>query len=386
MRTDRPGYQGRKKTDGSIVHYWNPQRAVKGAPKVLAIVRLPDDSIDEQICTFCQLRTRELRLEIMRAGAAPTFDGTIKSLIDRYRHDETSTWHAIKFSTRTRDYEPSLRIIEKNVGAVGIRDLKASDFKRWFGQWRRKGHRRASGCVKLLRIIFSYGAGEKLRGCKQARDILSGIRFDHPPSRAIAMTYDQCLAIVKASVELNCPSVGFVEALKFESGLRRIDVIGEWIPGQPGAPFNWRGLTAENLSPDHVLRLRTSKTGVEVARDLNAMPLVMEALQSYSIPEAGPIVLDEDTGKPYRNDSYHKKFIKVRSKSGIPKTVWSMDTRAGAVSETVAATGSLELASNLATHASTAMTKIYSRGDGLEASRKISEARRLSRASETSEA
>lgn len=44
------------------------------------------------------------------------------------------------------------------------------------------------------------------------------------------MTYEQCLAIVKISAEMKCPSIGFVEALKFESALRRIDVIGEWAP------------------------------------------------------------------------------------------------------------------------------------------------------------
>ncbi|MBB3388950.1 hypothetical protein FHT82_001673 [Rhizobium sp. BK275] len=56
-----------------------------------------------------------------------------------------------------------------------------------------------------------------------------------------------------------------------------------------------------------------------------------------------------------------------------------MDTRAGAVSETVEATGSLEMASNLATHTTVKMTKKYSRGDGLEQNRKIAEARAESR-------
>jgi len=43
------------------------------------------------------------------------------------------------------------------------------------------------------------------------------------------------------------------------------------------------------------------------------------------------------------------------------------------------ATGSLELASNLATHSTTKMTKKYSRGDGLETSRRIAEARAAKR-------
>ncbi|ACM27554.1 phage integrase [Rhizobium rhizogenes] len=383
MRTDRPGYQSRRRPDGSLVHYWNPQRAVKGASKSLGIVRLADDSIDEQIVAECQRRTQELRIELMRDGAAPTFDGTIKSLAERYRRDTTSSWHSVKFSTRIRDYEPSLRVIEKNVGEIDIHSLKGSDFKRWFSQWKKKGHRRATGCVKLLRVILSYGAGERLRGCKQARDILSGIRFDLPASRKVAMTYDQCLAIVQASAELKCPSIGFVEALKFESALRRIDVIGEWVPNPEDGPFLWRGLTVENLTKDLILKLKTSKTGVEMARDLKVMPLVVEALKAYRIPEIGPVVIDEDHGKPYWDNRYTIKFRKVRAAAGVPDDVWSMDTRAGAVSETVEATGSLELASNLATHSTTKMTKKYSRGDGLKTGREIAEARTANRASAT---
>lgn len=51
----------------------------------------------------------------------------------------------------------------------------------------------------------------------------------------------------------------------------------------------------------------------------------------------------------------------------------------GAVTETVEATGSIEMASNLAPYSTVKMTKKYSRGDGLEASRKIAEARAESR-------
>ncbi len=383
MRTDRPGYQSRPRKDGSLVHYWNPQRAVKGASKALSLIRLPDDSTDEQISAECQRLTKELRAEVRKAGAEPAFDGTIRSLIEKYRHDRTSSWHSVKHSTRIRDYEPSLRVLAKNVGDRDVNALRASDFTRWFTQWKKKGHRRASGAIKLLRIVLSYGAGERLRGCRQARDILAGMRFELPASRDVAMTYEQCLAIVKMSAKLNCPSIGFVEALKFESALRRIDVIGEWAPPEGGGPFRWRGPTAQNLSKDLILKLKTSKNGAEVARDLNAMPLVLEALKAYTIPEIGPIVIDEDHGKPYWENRYAEKFRKVRDKAGVPSHVWSMDSRAGAVSETVEATGSLELASNLATHSTTKMTKKYSRGDGLETSRKIAEARKANRPSAT---
>lgn len=375
MRTDRPGYQKRENRDGTVAHYWNPKRAVKGSPDYLHIRRLPDELTDAQIAAECQKLTAELRKELDGLDAPPQYDGTIKALVNLYRWDKTSSLHTVKHSTRIRDYEPSLRVLVKNVGDRQISKLKASDFKSWYEKWRRKGHRRASGAIKLLRLVISYGSGERLPGCAQARLILADMRFEQPAARDVIMTYDQCLAIVKKSAELGCPSVGFVEALKFESALRRIDVIGEWAPGEDGGPFKWTGPTDKHLSRDLIMSIKTSKTGVSASRDLKVMPLVQEALKAYRIPDIGPMVIDEDHGKPYWENRYAKKFRMVRDAAGVPKNVWSMDSRAGAVSETVEATGSLEAARDLATHSTTKTTRRYSRGDGLDASRKIAEAR-----------
>jgi len=379
MRNDRPGYKSRRNKDGTTAHYWDPKRAVKDAPSCLTAIRLGDDLTDDERAEECRRRTEELREDLRTKDLPPVFDGTIRSLIELYRHDPTSSLHSVKHSTRIRDYEPSLRVLVKNVGERYIGSLAASDVKRWFQQWRKKGHRRATGAMKLLRLVISYGAGEKLKHCKDIRLILSDIRFEQPEPRTVTMTYDQCLAIVRKSAELKCPSIGFVEALKFESALRRIDVIGEWSPDPNGGPFRWRGLTAGDISKDLILKIKTSKTKAEVARDLKSMPLVTEALKAYSLPELGPVVIDEDHAKPYWENRYAEKFRKVRDAAGVPANVWSMDARAGAISEAVEATGSLEAARDLATHSTTKMTMRYSRGDGLEASRKMAKARVHSR-------
>ena len=206
MRNDRPGYQARHNRDGTTAHYWNPQRAVKGASKALATIRLPDGLTDEEIVAECRRLTAEIRAEKQVEGAPPKFDGTIKSLVACFKLDPTSNLHSVKHSTRIRDYEPSLRVLEKNVGDRYLESLTASDFKRWYQAWKKKGHRRAAGAMKMLRLVISYGAGEKLKHCASVRLILSDLRFDQPEPRTIAMTYDQCLAIVKKSAELKCPS------------------------------------------------------------------------------------------------------------------------------------------------------------------------------------
>jgi hypothetical protein len=376
MRTDRPGYKYRDNKDGMRVHYWDPKRAVKGSPAALSIVRLEDGLTDDEISEECQRRTAELRAELVDLSIPKKFDGTFKSLIYMYRMDETSTLHSVKHSTRIRDYEPSLRVLTKNIGERYVEGLTASDVKRWFAQWRKKGHRRASGAIKLLRLIISYGAGERFPACAEARSILADMRFEQPQARTVAMTYEQCQAIVQKSIEMECPSIGFVEAVKFETALRRIDVIGEWAPPPEGGAFRWTGLMVpRDLSKDLILSIKTSKTGASVSRDLKSYALVAEALKAYKIPDIGPVVIDEDHGKPYWENRYAEKFRKVRDAAGVPSNVWSMDSRAGAVSETVEATGSLEAARDLATHTTTKTTRRYSRGDGLEASRKIAEAR-----------
>lgn len=379
MRTDRPGYKYRDNKDGSRIHYWDPKRAVKGSPAALSVVRLTDGLTDEEITVECQRRTAELKAEMVDLSTPKRFDGTFQSLIDLFREDKTSTLHSVKHSTRIRDYEPSLRVLGKNIGDRYVSGVTASDIKRWFAKWREKGHRRATGAIKLLRLIISYGAGERFPGCAEVRLILSDMRFEQPAPRTVAMTYEQCLAIVKMSAEMKCPSIGFVEAVKFETALRRIDVIGEWAPPPDGGEFRWTGLMAKDISKEMVLTLKTSKTGAAVARDLSSYTLVAEALKAYRIPDIGPVVIDEDYGKPYWENRYTEKFKKVRNAAGVPSNVWSMDSRAGAVSETVEATGSLEAARDLATHTTTKTTRRYSRGDGLEASRKVAEARAKNR-------
>lgn len=375
MRTDRPGYKYRDNRDGSRIHYWDPKRAVKGSPAALSAIRLPDGLTDDEITAECQRRTAELKAELVDLSVPERFDGTFQSLIDIYKKDATSSLHTVKHSTRIRDYEPSLRVLGKNIGDRFIAGVTASDIKRWFGNWREKGHRRATGAIKLLRLIVSYGAGERFPGCADLRLILSDMRFEQPAPRTIAMTYEQCLAIVKKSAEMKCPSIGFVEALKFETALRRIDVIGEWAPNPEGGEFRWTGLMAKDISKDMILTLKTSKTGAAVSRDLTSYTLVDEALKAYKIPDIGPVVIDEDYGKPYWENRYTEKFRKVRDAANVPANVWSMDSRAGAVSETIEATGSIEAARELATHTTTKMTKRYSRGDGLETSRAVAEAR-----------
>ena len=86
-------------------------------------------------------------------------------------------------------------------------------------------------------------------------------------------------------------------------------------------------------------------------------------------------VVYEGTGKPYWDNCYWRMFSKAREAGGVPKHIWSMGSRAGAITETVEATGSLEKAPALAAHSSPKMTRKYARGLLLRRNREAAEAR-----------
>jgi hypothetical protein len=363
MRRDRPGYVARKSKSG-VAHYWIPQRAVKGAPDTLDAIRLPDDLTDAEIVRACQTRTEALRRELLTLGMGPVYDGTITSLIRIYMHDPHSPYRRVKASTRLSDYQPSLRTLEVNVGARRIDKVKASDIRGWFEKWRAKGHRKATGAIKLLRAILTYGAGERLHGCAELRAILSNMQFEQPEPRQVAMTYEQARAIIDTAIAYGRASIALTTALQFETALRRIDIIGEW-EGQ-----TWRGLQWQDIRGG-VLRVRTSKTGATVAHDLSALPLVQQAMAAYPVRDIGPVIINEATGKPYPAIRYAVVFRKIRAKAKVPRGVWSMDARAGAVTETIKATGDFGDAQHLAAHADPKMTRRYVRSDGLERNQRI---------------
>jgi hypothetical protein len=166
--------------------------------------------------------------------------------------------------------------------------------------------------------------------------------------------------------------------------LRQKDVIGEWLPspsvrgvvGEGGretwsGPYRW-----ENI-PGRIFRLRTSKTGAEIAHDLTKLDLLWPLIQA--VPQAdrtGAIV--KAYGEPIRTRSYRKWFREIAKAAKIPDSVWNMDARAGAVTEALEAGAEKTDVQLAATHASPAMTERYDRASET-ASLAVAAARRKAR-------
>jgi hypothetical protein len=317
-------------------------------------------------------------------GKAPTYAGTIDSLIVLYRTDENSPYQALKHATKVRDYDPSLRLIGKTVGARQITALKGEDFRRWYREWGKGGlTRRAHGAIRKLRSVLSYGVEQKLHGCSQAREILSLIRFATPEPRRVKMEYAHAKAICEKAIELGRPSIAVTQAIQWDTALRRIHVIGEWLPVEEGdtggiirGKTKWRGLTAADISADKVLTVAVTSKGKAATRhDLTSCPLVMEVLKAAQLPSVGPLIVSEKTGLPYRENYYAQDWREIAKAAEVPQDVWSMDSRAGAISEAEEATGDLDAARKMAGHTTSKTTLVYVRNDDLANNRRVAEAR-----------
>jgi hypothetical protein len=83
----------------------------------------------------------------------------------------------------------------------------------------------------------------------------------------------------------------------------------------------------------------------------------------------GAIVINEKTRLPYRKAYFSKRFRELADKSGWPKNIWNMDTRAGAISEAFEAGATSEDIMKLATHTQISTTIGYNRGAVVQSSR-----------------
>lgn len=381
-KSKRPGYHSKPRADGTVSHYWNPRRAFKKAPPILSIVRLPDDITDEQIDSLCTDYTQTMLVELDNDNQPAKYDGRLSSLILLYRTDPYSPYARLKSSTRKGDYEPALRLIDTTVGQRAIHNLKGDDFIRWHAEWLKIGNRTAHSAIRKLRAVMSYGTSQRLVGCKEAREILSLLRFEMPPSRKSKLEKHHAWAICEKAIEHGRPSIALTQAIQWDTALRRIHIIGEWLSVDDAflstiirGRTKWRGLSAADVDENMILTVpHTSKGKAATRHDLSVCELVSWVLERTSLPESGPLIVSETTGIPYRTNYYSHDWRKIADLAGVPRDVFSMDTRAGAISEAEELSG-LEPARKMAGHTNSKTTLGYVRNDDLNNNRAVAKAR-----------
>jgi hypothetical protein len=236
---------------------------------------------------------------------------------------------------------------------------------------RRLGY--ANLMISILKSVLSYGVNQGYEDCAKLRGQLSVARFRHAPARREFPTYEQIVAFRAAAHELGRSSAALWVTFQFELGLRRRDVIGEWIDDRTGTDgiragrMLWRdGLTWSHINGSGVLRKMVSKTEHSTAREavhrIAEYPdLVAELDRIPAEQRVGPMVINESTGLPYTPEQCRRYFRLIARKAGIPDTLWNMDLRSGAVTEAYESGATTEGAMALAAHTQIGTSRRYLR-------------------------
>lgn len=317
---------------------------------------------------------------------AISFDGTIAGLIRCYKNDPDSPYRKkgrLRYASRVH-YDTIMRMVEADHGHEVVSEIKGRTINRWYDRWTENGRfATAHTKIQMLRILFGFGTSIlEDDGCIRLRGVLSGMKFQTSKHRTERLTIDQVVAIRTKAHEMERPSIAIAQAFQFECMFRQKDCIGSWEPiSEPGVSaifdgsgLKWmRGIRWEEIDQNLVLTHITSKRQKEIKVNLRSSPMVMEEfallvkvlpekLSRDMLPAAGPIVISEFDDLPWEAIEFRRWWRKLADECGIPKSVRNMDSRAGAISEAIAAGAKLEHVRHGATHSDISMTQRYDRG------------------------
>lgn len=353
-------------------------------PKSWKLWSGPLEQLDDTVIAFIQDRATALQDEMhaWANGGLPInsqFDGTLRSLIYCYQNDADSPYkRKLRFRTR-QNYDALLRRIANEHGDEQIAEIKPRQVLRWYDEWvdGTKFHM-AHGLIGILRTLVNFGATMlESEECGTLAGHLHRMRFTMPKPREHRLTAEQANAVRVKVRAMGFPSVALAQAFQFEIMLRQKDVIGEWVPiPEPGVSDvtagneKWlRGIRWEEIDQNLTLRHTTSKRQKLIEVSLMNAPMVVEELtirfggtDRALMPASGPIIVSEEIDRPYHAGPFRRIWRKAADACGIPKEIFNMDSRAGAISEATDAGAELEHVRHAATHSDIAMTTKYSRG------------------------
>jgi hypothetical protein len=245
---------------------------------------------------------------------------------------------------------------------------------------------RALFVLAVLKAAISFGVARRLAGVRDFQAALAEIEFPGHKRRTHAPTAEQITAAREAAHAAGAPLRALVYSLQFETTLRQWDIIGSWLPMSVQQPSTihakgkkWVGPIWSAIDENGIIKIKPTKTedttAVEVTFDLSVCPMVQEDLAH--IPQeqrSGPLIVDPDTGLPYRYLAFHDAWRADFKAAGLPATLWNRDLRAGGVTEGGKSGASKDDRRKLAGHAREETTDAYDR-DMIEAHRRVMAAR-----------
>jgi hypothetical protein len=347
----------------------------------------PDEIAKRFIAERCQAMQDDM-LIWARGGIKEVgvYDGTWGSLSVCYQTDPDSTYQTKRYSSRTH-YDTLCRRIVKDCGTIRIADTDARQLKRWHESWSAGGRvSMGHGMIGMLRTITTFGATMlKCPDCRLIRSDLRDMRVRAGKPREDHLSAEQAALICAYAHTMTHPyrhSMALAQACQFDGTMRQKDIIGEWVPMDEPGPLSdtisgnekWvRGLRFEEIDQNMILRHVTSKREKMLTIDLTLCPMIVkelelmfargERLRRDHLPASGPVIVNEQTGMPWKAPNFRAAWREIARACGIPDSIKNMDTRSGAITEALDAGASMDAVRKSATHSNAAMTARYSRGD-----------------------
>jgi hypothetical protein len=261
---------------------------------------------------------------------------TVAQLVDSYQ--ATDQYRQLGFKTR-KFYDRVTRQLLETYAVANLADIKGQEIQRLYDFWSQNGTKQAMGhaVIAQFRIYVNYGATRlELPECVRLSVLLRAMRFRLPRVRTERLTEEQIRLIIAKAHKQGRDSLALAQALQAECPLRQIDVLGQWIPNsEPGISAitygeqKWlRGLRWERIDANLVLRVAQGDKEVKV--DLRKCELVMQELNRIEKrPTSGPVIIDEDTGRPYDSDKFRGLWRTIANSVGVPKNVNNADSPGG---------------------------------------------------------
>lgn len=384
-KTDCPGLKWRKRKDGRRVPVWcAPAAAVKAGFNIKTWQM--DWCPPEDLPLRCQMIWKEALDFIGKQRDPLEYTGTIASLMNLYVKHPSSSYRRLTAST-IEVYNSYIDRIVQAYGGRRISNLTGLDIMRWHSEIQGDQHHigAASMAVSVLKAALGFGQVCGFEDCAKLRTTMAALKLPSPRPRETAPDAKQVEAAMEAAWRLTRPSAALAIALQFETSARQYDVIGQWVPMSDPRPSTyfflkkkWIGPAWACIDENKILEITPSKTerttGKRVRVDLKLCPFVMRALQSVEL-QAGPLIIDDHTGQPFRPKAYVKLWQKIRREAGLPSNLWNRDLRAGAITEASMGGASADDRAKQAGHSVKINRKVYDR-DVLESARRVSEARK----------
>lgn len=390
---DAPGLIWRKRADGwAAIWQCRTDLAKRGYPTKSKLVTVivgeePTEAQRAFIVDTCRFNQDNMLMWGRAKGdVAPTYFGTLASLIECYKSDPDSPYRQVRHKTR-QNYDAQCRRIETDHGDELVSGIKARTLRHWHQQWSPSGVTAAHSLVSQLRKLVGFGTTLlECDECARLCAILREMKFKMGKPREETLTAEQVIAIRAKAHKFELPSIALAQAFQFECTLRQKDVIGEWVPmNEPGElsdihrtekngkQLKWlRGLRWSEIDGNFMLRHMTSKRQKEIKIDLRHAPMVLEEfkriygmddLDRSKLPVKGACILFDGKDRPYGEYEFRRRWRDLARACGIPDTIYNMDSRAGAITEALNSGARLQSVRKAATHSDESMTQRYSRGD-----------------------